>query len=162
MRSRRTSSTCFWNGARRPASSCASSATARAWRTDGSARRYCSPRSRSQPMSPERALAEVAKLAARSVTQVADGLEAEQWASDLFQTLQPPDPMLILDFIAALEILGTAPALAALRALSAVGPRETVRVARITADRLAAAEVPEPAWGNDVGRSRPVAAALLE
>src|SRR4051812_43180761 len=78
-------------------------------------------RSHPRPMSAERMMDELAKLAARSVMRVEDGLQAEQWASDLLATLLPPDkpvdPILVFDFIAALETLATPAALAALRAL---------------------------------------------
>ena len=68
------------------------------------------------------------------------------------------DLVIVPGFVRALETLGTANALAALRALSAVEAPS----ARDAADRLAAGGVPEPAWGDALGRTAPVAAALLE
>ena len=105
-------------------------------------------------------LAEVARLSAKSVVDVTDALEAEQWASDLLGSMRRAeldDPEVVPMFVKALEAVDTAQALAALRALSALGaPR-----AEASADRLASHGLPEPAWGGDVGRVRPVAAALL-
>lgn len=123
------------------------------------------PRSRTGAVSPDRMLAEVAELAANSVVEVTDAFEAEQWASNLMGTWrrqarpgEQADPVLFARFVRALEALGTATALAALRALNAVGAPS----ARDAADRLAVAGLPEPAWGDDLGRSQPVAATLLE
>jgi hypothetical protein len=110
-------------------------------------------------------LAEVAELAANSIVEVTDALDAEQWASNLMGTWrheappgEPADPVLFPGFVSALEALGTAPALATLRALSAVGAPS----ARAAADRLAAAGLPEPVWCDDLERTRPTAAALLD
>jgi hypothetical protein len=109
-------------------------------------------------------LAELARLAAKSVREVADALDAEHWASDLiamwrYETLPGEDADAAFPrLVRALEALGTAPALAALRALSAIGAPGT----RVAADRLAAAGVREPAWADGLGRARPAAAILLE
>jgi hypothetical protein len=61
----------------------------------------------------------------------------------------------------ALEALASAPALATLRALSAVGAPDHARRARAAADRLAAAGLPEPQWAAGLGQARPTAAALM-
>ncbi|HEY6888601.1 MAG TPA: hypothetical protein VI300_12500, partial [Solirubrobacter sp.] len=122
-------------------------------------------RARSRALSPERMLAEVAELAASSVAEVIDALDAEQWASSLMGTWrldaplgEPVDPVLFPGFVRALEALGTTGALAALRALSAVGAPHT----REASDRLAESGLPEPAWADGLGQARATAAALLE
>src|SRR3954465_15321804 len=76
-------------------------------------------RSRPGAVSPERALAEVAQLAASSFVEVQSGLDAEQWASNLSGTWQREAPsgealqtVLLPSFVRALEALGTADALA--------------------------------------------------
>ena len=110
-------------------------------------------------------MADVARLAANSVMRVEDGLDAERWASKMIATWRldahrgpAVDSVLFASFVVALEALGTADALAALRALSVIGDA----AAGAAADRLAAAGVSEPAWGAELRPSRPVAAALLE
>ena len=85
-------------------------------------------RSRARADSLERMLAEVAELAASSIPEVTDAVDAEQWASGLVGTWrhqslpgEDADAVFFPALVGALEALGTAPALAALRALSAVG-----------------------------------------
>jgi hypothetical protein len=121
-------------------------------------------RSRSREQSPDQMLAEVAELVANAVGEVTDALDAEQWASGLIATWRheaPPgelvDPVLFPKFARALETLDSGPALAALRALDAVG----APAAGEAATRLAATGVPEPVWAGDLGQARPTAAALL-
>jgi hypothetical protein len=121
-------------------------------------------RSRGGADSLERMLAEIAELAIQSVPEVLDGLEAEQWASGLMGTwLHQPDADAVLfpGLVRALAARRTAPALAALRALSAVGAPGRAERARAAADRLAAADLPEPAWARELGAARATAAALL-
>lgn len=105
-------------------------------------------------------------MTADAVVEVTDGFEAELWASNLMATWRreapPGEPVEIALFrglVQALKRLRTAPALAALRALSTVGAPTTADVARGAAEQLAAAGLPEPAW--EAG-SRPVAAVLLD
>lgn len=62
------------------------------------------------------------------------------------------------DLVRAVEALGSAEALATLRALSGVGV--STERARAAADRVAARGVREPVWAGGVGAGRPVAAAL--
>ena len=114
-------------------------------------------------------LVELAALAANAIPEVTDPLDAEQWASGLVaiwrrQSLpgEDADALFFPGLVRALEALGTAPALAALRALSAVGAPGRATGARAAADRLAAAGLPEPAWGDGLGRTPPTAAAVLE
>ncbi len=104
-------------------------------------------------------------MASESIAEATDALDAEQWASELMGSMrreappgEPVDPELFPLFVDALEAVGTARSLAALRALSAVGAPYT----SAAADRLAAHGLPEPAWGGDLGGVRAVAAALLE
>jgi hypothetical protein len=117
----------------------------------------------------DRMLAQVAREAAKSIPEVTDALDAEQWASSLMATWLHPslpdhgaDALLFPRLVRALEALATAPALAALRALSAVGSEEQASSARAAADRLAAARLPEPPWAGGLGRVRPAGAALLD
>ncbi len=121
-------------------------------------------RARGQADSLRRMLAEVAKLATEVVAEVTDALEAEQWASGLVGTwLHEPeaDAVFFPGLVRSLEALGTAPALAALRALSAVGAPGRAQLAGAAADRLAAAGLPDPDWAGEPGSARPTAAALL-
>src|SRR3954451_25267159 len=85
-------------------------------------------RTRSREGSPTALIAGVAKMAAKSAGEVTEALDAELWASDLMATMRQTapvgesvDPELFPLFVDALQAVGTAQALAALRALSAVG-----------------------------------------
>jgi hypothetical protein len=113
-------------------------------------------------------LADMAEIASRDAHEPADVLDAEQWASCLIGTLhirpmpgEDVEAMFLPGFVEALAELGTAPALATLRALSAVGAPEYARRARAAGDRLAASGVPEPHWAGGLGQARPTAAALM-
>src|SRR3954452_1801276 len=120
----------------------------------------------------DRELAELltgmAEIAARDAHEPADALEAEQWASTLVGTMHVrPMPgndveaMFLPGFVDALETLGTAPALATLRALGAVCAPDHARRAAAASDRLAATGVSEPVWAAELGHARPTAAALM-
>src|SRR4051794_24207131 len=120
----------------------------------------------------QRELAELltgmAEIAARDAHEPADALEAEQWASTLIGTMHVrPTPgedveaMFLPGFVDALETLGTAPALATLRALGAVCAPDHARRAAAASDRLAATGAPEPVWAAELGHARPTAAALM-
>lgn len=93
-------------------------------------------------------------MAAGDANELADALGAEQWASGMIGTWHVR-PLLGADveelfwpaFVRALEGLGTAEALATLRAMSAVGAGMH---ARAPADRLAACGLPEPSWAEVV------------
>ena len=100
-------------------------------------------------------LADVAELAASSIPEVTDALDAEQWASSLIGTWrhqslpgEDADAIFFPGVGRCARTFGTAPALAALRALSAVGAPDRATRARAAADRLAAAGLPEPAWAD--------------
>jgi len=121
-------------------------------------------RARGRGDSLERMVAEVAELATQAVSEVTDGLDAEQWASGLIGTWPhrpDADAVFFPALVRALEALRTAPALAALRALSAIGAPGRAEQARAAAERLAAGGLPEPAWAGELGVARPTAAALL-
>jgi hypothetical protein len=113
-------------------------------------------------------LAGMAEIAARDADEPADALEAEQWASMLIGTWhvrpmpgEDVEAMFFPGFVDALEELGTAPALATLRALATVGAPDNARRARTAADRLAGDGLPEPPWAEGLQRARPTAAALM-
>jgi hypothetical protein len=96
-----------------------------------------------------------------------DALEAEHWASCLLGALNVGRIVdaeirerLRADLVPAVEALGSAEALATLRALSGVGVSTERGRARAAADRLAACGVREPVWASGVGAGRPVAAAF--
>ena len=96
-----------------------------------------------------------------------DALEAEHWASCLLGALNVGRIVdaeirerFRADLVRAVEALGSAEALATLRALSGVGVSAERERARAAADRLAASGVHEPVWASGVGAARPVAAAL--
>src|SRR5919108_1589669 len=98
-----------------------------------------------------RLLTEMAKIASSDAHEPANALEAEQWASSMFGTWrvhQLPgediNAIFFPGFVAALEKLASAEALATLRALSAVGAPDDARPARAAADRLAAVGLAEP------------------
>ncbi len=113
-------------------------------------------------------LAGLAEVVVGDVDEPNDALEAEHWASCLLGAL---DVGRIIDagirgrfradLVPAVEALGSAEALATLRALSAVGVSSERERARAAADRLAACGAREPVWASGVGAGRPVAAALL-
>jgi len=113
-------------------------------------------------------LAGMAEIASRDALAPADALEAEQWASSLIGTMharpmpgQDVEAMFLPGFVDALEELGTAAALATLRALGAVAAPDHAVHARAAGDRLAAAGLPEPPWATDLGQAQPTAAALM-
>lgn len=96
-----------------------------------------------------------------------DALEAEHWASCLLGALNVGRIIdaeirerFRADLVPAIDALGSAEALATLRALSGVGVSTERERARAAADRLAACGVREPVWASGVGAGRPVAAAL--
>lgn len=100
----------------------------------------------------------MAEIASRDAHEPADALEAEQWASTLIGTMhvrpmpgQDVEAMFLPGFVEALEQLGTASALATLRALGAVFAADYARLARAAGDRLAAAGLPEPSWAGSLG-----------
>ena len=113
-------------------------------------------------------LRNVAEVAAVSVGEVNDALDAEQWASGLAGTWRVglvPDPDLERKFgrgvVSALEDLGGPGALAVLRALAAIGETSYAPLARQAADRLAGAGAGEPPWSEGLGKARPVEALLM-
>ena len=111
----------------------------------------------------------LAAIAVREATAPTSALEAEQWAACIVGTwhvrLLPGgeniEELFFPGFTAALEKLGTARALATLRALSAVGAGIYGRRARAAADRLAARGVTEAPWSAELGQAQPVTAALM-
>lgn len=137
-------------------------------RSDEAVRERRPPTGRDADLVLAELLTGMAEIAARDANQPTDALAAEHWASSLIGTWHAgPMPgrdveaLFIPGFVGALEALGTAPALATLRALGAVGAVEHARRAREAADRLAARGLPEPAWSAALGQARPVAAALM-
>jgi hypothetical protein len=127
----------------------------------------------SLPRDAELELAELvagmAEIASRDAHEPGDALEAEQWASSLIGTMHvrpmPGDDveaMFLPGFTDALAELGSAPALATLRALGAVCAPDHARRARDAGDELAAAGLPEPPWAADLGQAQPTAAALMD
>ena len=113
-------------------------------------------------------LRHMATLSVREVHELADALEAEQWASTLIGTWharpmpgQDVEAMFFPGFIDALERLGTARALATLRALAAVGAEAHGRRATAAADRLAADGLTDAPWAAALGQAGPTAAALM-
>jgi hypothetical protein len=124
-------------------------------------------RSQARANSIDRVLGQAARLALASVATITDALEAERWASSLVGDWrrralpgEDPDAVLLPSLAQAFEAIGTAAALASLRALSAIGKQPAV--AREAADRLAESGLPEPPWASALGRARPTGAALLE
>jgi len=111
----------------------------------------------------------MAEFAARDAHEPVDALEAAQWASSLIGTLdtgampgQDVEAMFLPGLVRALERLGTAGALATLRALSAVAGAEFAARAGAAADRVAAGGAQEPVWSATIGRTRPTTASLME
>ena len=113
-------------------------------------------------------LADMAEIASRDAHEPTTALEAEQWASCLIGTFhvrpmpgEDVEAIFLPGFVDAVEALGTAPALATLRALTAVAAPQHAQVARAAGDRLAVSGVAEPPWAEGLGRHRPTAAALV-
>jgi hypothetical protein len=113
-------------------------------------------------------LAEMAVMVVREAHEPVDALEAEQWASTIIGTWhvrpmpgQDVEAMFFPGFVDALERLGTARALATLRALAAVGAGTHGRGASAAADRLAAQGHAEAPWATALGQVGPTAAALM-
>jgi hypothetical protein len=113
-------------------------------------------------------LGEMAASAAREAHEVTDALDAEQWASGLIGTWDVlPTPaedvqsMFFPGFVDALERLGSARALATLRALAAIAAGEHAGRATAAADRLAVGGAAEPLWAAALGNARSTAAALV-
>lgn len=103
------------------------------------------------------------EIAVRGVYEPNDALEAEHWASCLLGASnvgRVVDAEIRAHLVRAVEALGTAEALATLRALSTVGVGTERQRARAAAGRLAAKGLREPIWATAVGAARPVAAAL--
>ena len=110
----------------------------------------------------------MAAMVVREAYEPADALEAEQWASTIVGTWhvrpmpgQDVEAMFFPGFVDALERLGTARALATLRALAAVGAGGHRRRATAAADRLAAKGHAEAPWAAMLGQVQPTAAALM-
>lgn len=111
---------------------------------------------------------DMAEITVTEAREPRDVLEAEQWASCIVGTWHVT-PLLEGDveelffpaYVSALEELGSAGALATLRAMSGVGAAIHARRARAAADRLAAGGLGEPPWAEGIGRSRPVGALLM-
>ncbi|MEA2182200.1 MAG: hypothetical protein QOF69_1385 [Solirubrobacteraceae bacterium] len=113
-------------------------------------------------------LADMAAMTAREAHEAADALEAEQWASTIIGTWharpmpgQNVEAMFFPGYVDALARLGTAAALASLRALAAAGADPHGRRASAAADRLAARGHAEPPWSIELGHVQPTAAALM-
>ena len=113
-------------------------------------------------------LADMAAMTAREAHEAADALEAEQWASTIIGTWharpmpgQDVEAMFFPGYVDALARLGTAGALASLRALAAAGADPHGRRASAAADRLAARGHAEPPWSIELGHVQPTAAALM-
>lgn len=113
-------------------------------------------------------LADMARLAAKDVLDVADALEAQAWASDMISTWHghgipgaDVDALFLPGFVRALEALGTAPALAVLRAVGSVAAPSHAAAARAAAGRLAAAGLPEAPWAGGLAPVEPTGALLV-
>ncbi len=116
----------------------------------------------------DRLLIDMARLAAKDVVDVDDALEAQAWASDMISTWHGQgipgadvDALFLPGFVRAAEALGTAPALAVLRALGAVAAPRHAAAAQAAAGRLAAAGLPEPAWADELVPPKPTGALLV-
>jgi len=113
-------------------------------------------------------LARMAAMSVRETHTLTDELEAEQWASTIIGTWharpmpgQDIEAMFFPGFVDALEDLGTARALATLRALAAVGAGSHGQRATVAAGRLAARGLTEAPWAAALGQAQPTAAALM-
>jgi hypothetical protein len=113
---------------------------------------------------------EIAELAAAAAAEFDDALEAELWASTMASMWRfgpLPDPDGDADrlwgnaLVRALEQVGGADALVALRALAAVGADPYATQARAAADRLGAGGASVPPWVEGLGRARPVTALMM-
>ncbi len=105
----------------------------------------------------------LAEIVVGDVHEPTDALEAEHSASCLLGALNvgriidaEVRQRFRADLVPAVEALGSAEALATLRALSGVGVSTERDRARAAAERLAACGVGEPAWASGVGAGRPV------
>jgi hypothetical protein len=112
-------------------------------------------------------LAGLAEIVVGDAHEPNDALEAEHWASCLLGALNVGRVIdaeirkrFRADLVPAIEALGSAEALATLRALSGVGVSTERERARAAAGRLAEFGVREPVWASGVGAGRPLAAAL--
>lgn len=110
----------------------------------------------------------MAAIVVREAHEPADALEAEQWASTIIGTWhvrpipgQDVEAMFFPGLVDALERLGTARALATLRALAAVATGAHRCRATAAADRLAAKGHAEAPWVATLGQVQPTAAALM-
>ena len=110
----------------------------------------------------------IAAMAASAAGEPSDALDAEQWASALVGTWQVgpmPEPdadrLFGVGLVLALERIGDPGALAALRALAAIGEESYAPRAHQAADLLAGAGVAEPPWLTGLGRAEPVAALVM-
>jgi hypothetical protein len=137
-------------------------------RTGGAEHRGRSSFDRQAAVEVGELLADMAEIAARGAHEPTTALEAEQWASCLIGTFhvrsmpgEDVQALFLPGFVDALEALGTASALATLRALTAVAAPHQARIARTAGDRLAASGVAEPPWAGGLGRHLPTAAALM-
>lgn len=115
----------------------------------------------------DRIVRDLARGAARDAAAISDGLDAELFASSLVGTWQigktplsdlDPDEVFGRPAAVALERVGSAGALAALRALAVVGPAVVARESAAAAERLAGRGVADPAWIAALGRARPLRA----
>jgi hypothetical protein len=113
-------------------------------------------------------LSDLAEIAAGGADEPGDALDAEQWASGLLGTFRcgPLQDAPVADrfgdgLVAALAELGSAGALATLRAIGALTGEACAPPARAAADRLAGAGVSEPDWASALGRVQPTAAGLV-
>jgi hypothetical protein len=113
---------------------------------------------------------EIAREARRTVRTVEGALDAELFASWLVSTWSLPAGALIdadpeeeigLRVLGALERAGDRRALAVLSAAAAVGSERLASAARAAADRLAAAGVVYPPWGDQLGSMRGRRAAVV-
>src|SRR4051812_6684683 len=121
---------------------------------------------RGRPAAPDvrRLLADLAEITCRDAHEPSDALEAEEWASSIIGNLELGEDngaVFLPGFVDALAARADAPALAALRALSAVAAPDHAARARAAADQLAASDLHEPVWAGGLGHVRPTAAALL-
>lgn len=114
--------------------------------------------------------AEIAREARGTVGDLADGLDAQLWASSLVATwsfgplLPPdfdPDEVFGIGLVNALEDAADSAALATLRALAAVGSERLAAASTEAADRLARSEIAEPGWAAELAAARPCRATVM-